>query len=115
MAVSVPFAQIRARTDAGDAHFPHVALHSLAVDKNAVSAQLFCDAPRPVERVVRVQLVDLMLDLHLLWRRSNRLVVQACSFQTQQVSLGRQWEVWVVSLQESHPFISRQAPGQLFF
>ena len=115
MAVSVPFAQVRPWTDAGDTHFPHVTLAGLPVDQKAISAYLLCDAPRPIERVVCVQLVNLMLYLHLLGRWRDRLVVQARSVQTQQVSLDRHRKIRVVSLQEAHPFISRQAPGQLFF
>ena len=62
----VPSTQIWPWCNAGDAHFAHVALHRLAADGRALLCQLRRDAPRTIERPGRVELVDAMLDDHLL-------------------------------------------------
>ena len=68
--------QVRPRGDPGDAHLPHVPLHRLAVDRQSVASQLCGDAPRAIERILRVERVDPVFDRHFFERRSTGMVVQ---------------------------------------
>ncbi len=80
--------------DAGDAHFAHVALHQLAVEP-----QDHRDLARAVERVGRVQFVDVALDGQLVRAGQRRLVIQAGAVEREQVALGRQVQLGLVPFQ----------------
>lgn len=88
-------------------------VHGLAVDLEALAAQLCRDPPRAVERVLGVDLVNSVLERDLLRQSRHRLVVKAGSIEAEQVGLGLDRETWVVKVKQRKAFSPSQV-GYLF-
>lgn len=78
----IALAQVRARADPSDPHLAHVSLHRFAIDGSPVAAQLGGDTPRAIEGASGIDLVNPMLDRHLLCRGRGGLVVETRAAET---------------------------------
>lgn len=98
--LQITLAQVGARADTSDTHLPHVALHRLAVDRQPLPSQCDGDAPRTIERVGSVELVDPMLKGDLLCRWRHRPVVETRTAQPEQLRLHAQRQFNGLALDE---------------
>src|SRR3954453_20856283 len=72
-------AEIWAWRNTLNAHLAHRALHALAVDWTTFFGQKHGELARPIEGMCRIQLVNAMLERHLLRRWQNALIVQTAA------------------------------------
>src|SRR5436190_20307331 len=89
-------------------------LHPLAVDRCEIGLEEDRQLPGAVKRVRGVQLVDAVLDRHLLRRWRNRLIVQAAPADAEQVGLGGERQ-GVSGLVKKRAALGVAQDGNLFF
>jgi hypothetical protein len=89
--------------------------HRFMVNREALSAQLLSDAPIPIIRMIRVQLINAVLQFHFLHRWGNGLIIQAAPIEAEQFRLGLQCQFRSWPIEQFHPFFTVQAIGHLFF
>ena len=97
-------AQIGSWTDASNAHFAHIALDPLAINRRELWLKQHRQLARAIERVRGVEFVDAMLDRHLLRRWRYRLIVQTAPRDAEQVSLGRKRQRVGIMVEKRVPF-----------
>ncbi len=78
----ITLTQVRAGTDAGNAHLLHVPLHRFAIDHCPFALQLDGDASRTIERIGRIDRINAMFERYLLGGGRNRLVIMTRTTQT---------------------------------
>ncbi len=109
-------AEVRPRTDAGDAHLTHMALDGFPVDDEViVLLEHDRDAARAVRWVVGVNPINGMLDGDFLGRGRDRLIVQTAPTQAEQLGLLDQRQLGLTPVDQGKALISGQGRGQIFF
>src|SRR5690349_5944939 len=87
-----------------NAHLTHIALHAFAVDWMTFLIQEHDELTRPIKRVCRIQLVDAMLERHLLRRWRTGLIVQTATTEREQFGLGTERKCFRLVLDQSPAF-----------
>ena len=108
------FAEVGSRTDAGQSHFLHVALHGFPIDDEPWP-QRCGDAPRAIEGMGRVDLVNPMLDRDFFRRWPDRSVIQTGPTETQQLGLRLQREGRRLPFEQRQALSVTQGRDQIFF
>lgn len=101
-------AEVRFRIDSLSTHLPHVTLDRFAVYMPPSSPQDRCDPTGAVERILRVDLVDLPFERQLLLAGASRLIVQMRSVQAQEFRLGLNREFAGLPIDEGKPLTPAQ-------
>ncbi len=83
----VGLARLGLRHQRLEAHQAHETLHALSVCRASFGSQLVRDLSAPVERVLKVHLVDAPHQRELLGVRRHGLVVQSRTRQVEQLAL----------------------------
>jgi hypothetical protein len=65
--------------------------------------------------MLRVELVDLVLEANFLRGGRDRLVIQTGAIETEQVSLDLNRQVRLVPFEKTQALVTRKISGQIFF
>ena len=96
----IALTQVRPWTDTDNAHLTHVALHCFAIDHHPFAPQLDGDAARTIERIIRIDHINAMLECHLLGGRQYWLVVKTRTAQTQEFGLDTERQLVLVAFDQ---------------
>ena len=110
------FAKIRSRTETMDPHFPHVTPGSLSIDMNVIIPVQDIRHPAvAILRMSRVNLINNTLNQVFLIIYWNRLVVKACTVNSQQFGLLCDAQFLFFSVNHLHAVFTGLRVGQIFF
>jgi hypothetical protein len=108
-------AQIWLRCDPFDTHFTHMPLHLFAIDHLTFPSEASRYSTRAVERALRIEFVNPVLQSDLLGGRLSRPIIKARSIQTQQLCLRLYAKLRIIPFNESGSLIAMKGRGQIFF
>lgn len=112
--LSCSVAELGAGTDPRHPQLAPIALDPLTIDRTEIVLQQDDQLARAIQWGGRVQLVDPMLDGHLLWRWRHGLIVQAASAAAEHVGRGAERQsVWGV-IEQPAPLGMTQDGNLLF-
>jgi hypothetical protein len=113
--LQVAFAQVRPGIDCHDAHFPHVAPNGIWVNGIAFPVHNGSNLPVAQESMLRVQLVDPVLEANFLRGGRDRLVIQAGAIEAEEVRLDLDRQVRCIPFEKTEALVSGEISGQIFF
>lgn len=113
--LQIALAQVRAGIDGHEPHFPYVAPYGVLVDP--ISFPIHDDGNLPVaqERMLRVQLINPVLEANFLRGGRDRLVVKAGTIQAEQIGFHADRVFKAIPFQQIDALLTRQVKGQIFF
>lgn len=113
--LKIALAQVRAGIDGHEAHFPHVTPYGVRVNLIPFPVHNGRNLPVAQERVLRVKLINPVLEANFLRGGRDRLVIQAGAIQAEQVGLDADRVLGAIPFQQVDAFLTRQVRGQIFF
>ena len=113
--LKIALAQVRTGIDGHDAHFPHVTPYGVLVNLISFPVHNCSNFPVAQERMLRVKLINPVLEANFLRRGRDRLVVQAGAIQAEQIGLYADRVFETIPFQQVDTLLAGQVRGQIFF